>query len=369
MRILFLSNWYPYPPDNGSKARIFNLLRGLAREHEVALISFAESGRDVISNELDDLCTSIQVIARREFRPASPASARALFGDVPRAVVHTYAPEMAVAIEAEIESSDYDLIIASQWITASYAQSFGGKRALLEELELGSFESKVSNATGPIQRLRHRLPLIKMRQYVRSILPSFAACTVVSQREAEFVRRAANEYDSIEIIPNFVDISSYGVRHKSREEPTLIFAGSLTYFANRDGMGWFLDEAFPLIRKEIPNATLLITGKSPKNSLEKLPGVSLTGYVADVRPLVGSAHVSIAPIRLGGGTRLKILESMALRTPVVSTSKGTEGLAIKNGEHALIADDPHQFATSVIRLLRDPRKQKRISDSAFELAK
>ena len=282
-------------------------------------------------------------------------------------VVDTYSREMAEAIEAELRLCSYQLIIASRWNTAAYARHFGGTNALLEELELGSFQSKQANAASPAARFRHSLPLVKMRNYIRELLPHFAGCTVVSEQEAKLVRTVAPGYDSLEIIPNFVDLADYGFTNGSVEDSRMVFAGSLTYFANRDGINWFLREVFPIVRSELTKAELVVTGRVNGDTIPATDGVTLTGFVDDVRPLVSSALTSVVPIRLGGGTRLKVLEAMALRTPVIATSKGVEGLDVVHGEHVLIADQPNEFADAIIQISRDPQLREKLSENAFAL--
>ncbi|MGQ9768776.1 MAG: glycosyltransferase family 4 protein, partial [Anaerolineae bacterium] len=151
---------------------------------------------------------------------------------------------------------------------------------------------------------------------------------------------------------------------------SLVFNGSLTYSANYDAMQWFLAQVWPRIRAQVPAATLTITGSTAGVNLTGLAlddHVRLTGYVEDVRLPVAEAAVAIAPIRQGGGTRLKILEAMALGTPVVATAKGAEGLDVVDGEHLLLADDPERFAASVLRLLADDALAARLAADARRL--
>jgi glycosyltransferase involved in cell wall biosynthesis len=156
---------------------------------------------------------------------------------------------------------------------------------------------------------------------------------------------------------------------KQPRPDTLIFNGSFRYFANHEAMVWFLRHIYPEIIRHVPNVRLTITGETSNPPLPSADNVILTGRVEDVRPLIASAWVSLAPIRQGGGTRLKILEAMALRTPVVATSKGAEGLDARHDEHLLIADTPQSFSESVVRLFKEPGLAQRLADSAFQLVK
>jgi glycosyltransferase involved in cell wall biosynthesis len=369
MRILFLSAWYPYPTTNGSKLRIYNLLRGLAEQHDVTLIASTDQPPANPRPELEILCTDIHVVPRR---PYNPASARALLGflsPIPRVIVDTYEPPMVRRILQELQAQEYHLIIASEWGSAAYWQAFSGMPALFDDPEFGVLESKVAQSTSLLQRLRHHLPLLKLRLYLRRLLPHFGICTVVSEAERTLLRHLVPGYNSIEVIPNCLNLTDYTDIHENPQPGTLIFTGSFRYIANHDAMTWFLRQVYPRIQDWLPDVQLTITGDHANLSLPSANNVTLTGFVDDVRPLIASSWASLAPIRLGGGTRLKILEAMALRTPVVATSKGAEGLDVRHGEHLLIADTPEAFAEAVICLLKDPGLRKRLADNAHQLVR
>jgi glycosyltransferase involved in cell wall biosynthesis len=197
-------------------------------------------------------------------------------------------------------------------------------------------------------------------RYLSNLVPDFNACTVVSEPEHRRLTQIVPGYAPITIIPNGVDAAHYDeIAAEIAAEPqpdTLIYSGSLTYHANFDAVEFFLCGVFPLIQAQRPNVKLFVTGKLDGVSIDSLPhdsGVTFTGYLDDVRPLVANSWISIVPLRVGGGTRLKILESLALGTPVVSTSKGAEGLDLASGRDILIADKPTDFAAAVLRLLQD----------------
>ena len=164
-----------------------------------------------------------------------------------------------------------------------------------------------------------------------------------------------------------MDLGWYSGVEAHPQADTLIFNGALTYFANYQAMAYFLERIYPLIRAECPQVRLAITGRTEGVALAALradESVTFTGYLSDIRPLVAGSSVCIAPLLEGGGTRLKILEAMALGTPVVATSKGTEGLGATHGEHLLIADDPAEFARHTIALLKDAELRARLAVQA-----
>ena len=373
MKVLFLSAWYPYPPSNGSKLRIFNLLRGLAQHHEVSLISFADQAQKTVPPELASLCTQVHTVQSPVYHPHRLRSAVGLFNLAPRYIVDTYSADMDALIRHEV-SRGCDLVIASQWSTASYFSAFQSCPAVFEEVEVGLFESKRTNVKSALGRMRHSLTLLKMKFYLRNILQYFRACTVVSNAEVERVRHMAPGYKAIQTIPNGVDLEKYALATDAARSPrsssnTLIFTGSFNFSANYDAMQWFVGEILPRLRVHVPDANLVITGDHAGLPLPSHDHVTLSGFVDDIHGMVADSTISIAPIRQGGGTRLKILEAMALRTPVVATSKGAEGLAVRNGEHLLIADTPEAFAQAIVRLLSDADLRRRMAQNAHELVR
>ncbi|HZR01222.1 MAG TPA: glycosyltransferase [Chloroflexota bacterium] len=366
MKILFLSRWFPYPPDNGSKIRIFNILRQLSAAHDVSLVSFADdpaSVEDAALSVLRRFCSSVQVVPYRPFRPSSARALAGLLSYAPRFLIDTYSTELQAAADARLARGSVDLLVASQLDMVPYAVAGPAVPALLEELEL-SLHRDAARAGGVASRPRRMLTWLKLRSYLRRVLPRFAACTVASERERLNLRAAVPTYRRAEVVPNAVDLGHYDGDFGSPRPNVLAFAGSLTYHANYDAIRSFLGAAYPAIAHSIPGVELRVTGSHAGVDLKALPdapGVTFTGRVPDVRPVVAGAWASVVPLRVGGGTRLKILESMALGTPVVSTSKGAEGLDVTHGENILIADHPDDFAAQVVSLLRSPQLRARLA--------
>jgi glycosyltransferase involved in cell wall biosynthesis len=370
MKILFLSRWFPFPMNNGSKIRIYNLLCGLSRHHEVTLLSFADQpGVSPEAPEIRAVCSKVQVIPWREF---DPATARARFGFLslkPRSVVDTFSPEMAGAITRTLIEGKFDLIIASQLQMAAYYPYFQDVPAVFEELEIGLFHDQAFSVDGRI-RLRQALTWFKLRTYLSRLLDSFQAVTVVSARERDLLARNFPRYHRpVEVIPNCLNMDEYKNIRAEKKANTLIFAGPFKYHANYDAMKWFVGEVFPLILERIPVAHLIITGDHQNLPLPSTKNITLAGYVDDVKSLTASCTMSIAPLLSGGGTRLKILEAMALGTPVVATSKGAEGLDARRGEHLLIADSAGDFAESTVRLLKEAGLRQQLAANSQKMVR
>jgi glycosyltransferase involved in cell wall biosynthesis len=236
--------------------------------------------------------------------------------------------------------------------------------AIFEELELGHFHDKPAEAAGLIKRLRLNLTWYKLRTYLARLFDSFRACTVASEQERRiFVENFPAQKNKIAVLPNCIQFADYQNVQAKPLPNQLVYAGSFRFHANYEAMQWFVDAVYPLIVKQAPEAHLLITGDHANLPFPSRANITLAGYVDDIKSVIASSAVSLAPLMSGGGTRLKVLEAMALGTPVVATSKGAEGLGAVSGDHLLIADTPEDFADRVIQLLRDARLRTHISQS------
>jgi glycosyltransferase involved in cell wall biosynthesis len=363
MRILFLSRWFPFPANNGSKIRVQNLLRTLAERHRVTLLSF----RNPEEREGAAADVPFESVRTVVWRPFVPGSARALLGFLrpePRSFAATYSAEMAELIRNAVAAGEPDLILASEIQMAAYWECFGDVPAIWEEVETGVFLQQMAEASTWLARLRRRLTWQKHCRFVRRLAGRFARCTVVSEPEREILAAIVPECPPIDVVPNALPLSRYAGFQTGIEPATLVFAGALSFEPNWEGVSWFLEKVLPLVHAAVPEAHFTIFGDPGGHVLPGRRNVLMAGEVADVRPYVANATISVVPILRGGGTRLKILESMALGTAVVSTSKGCEGLAVENGRELLVADTPGAFAAAVVSLLRDPEYRGRLAANA-----
>lgn len=373
MRIVFLSRWYPYPPDNGSKIRVYNILKQLSLDHDLALLTFAGSGDQVNASTMAALrtyCSRLRVVPYRAFDPYSPKAILGFLSPRPRLLVDTLSEGMATAVSEELEERKCDLIVASQLDMVPYAVATRGVPALLEELEITVYSDELNANKGLASRLRPLLTWLKLISYLRRVLPRFSACTVASEVEKATLLRVVPSFTKVEVIPNAVEVSHYDGQFGPPVPNTIVSCGALTYGPNYDAVRYFLENVFPLVKRAVPEALFRVTGDNKGVDLSSLPShpaVCYTGYVHDIRSVVAQSWMSVVPLRGGGGTRLKILESMALGTPVVSSSKGAEGLEVTDGENILIADDPRQFADKVSSLLQSPELRRRLGANGRRL--
>ena len=371
MNILFLSRWFPYPVNNGSKLRIYNLLHGLAKHHELTLLSFTDQpNTNLVSPALQSLCEGIKVAPWQEFDPHSRRARFGFFGLKPRFIVNTYSSSMENLIETSVSSKKFDLVIASQLSMAAYCHCFRDIPAIFDEIELGIYHPRMSITGVDIKYLRHTLTWLKLKKYLSHILNFFHAFTVVSEWEHHLLVDNLPKFSTkINVIPNCINYDDYQELDVRQVPNQLIFTGSFRFQANYEAMKWFVEEIFPKILMQLPETQLVITGDHVDLPFPSAHNIKLVGYIDDIKSMVASSRVSIAPLLSGGGTRLKILEAMAIGVPVVATSKGAEGLNAVSGEHLLVVDSPDEFADAVVAVLKDYHLSEKLSANGKLLVK
>ena len=372
MRILFLSTWFPSPPDNGSKIRVYHLLRALAIDHDVSLVAFSfGTARPELESQLLMMCRSVDTINVDPFERNRENILRRFMSSKP--VVSKPIPAMEQLVKQILASDDFDIVISSGEIMASYALQ--AEKVITKVLEEHNSFSRLMydrfcRSESSILKSRTWASFQKTKRYERKLFPQFDLITMVSEQDKEFCERHVNSTRvKIEIVPNGVDCQLNRPGLATPIPGRLVYSGALTYSANYDAMDYFLKEIYPLIRRKMPIVSLVITGSIDGVAIEQLAldeSVRLTGYVDDIRLEIASAMALVAPLRVGGGSRLKILEAMALGTSIIATAKGVEGLAVSDENDLLIADDPAVFAEQTVRLLEHEDLRIKLTQRARE---
>lgn len=366
MRILFLSRWYPYPPDNGSRIRIFNLIRYLSMENEVDLVSFTEeppSAEQLAA--VQRWCKRVYTVPYKPFQGNSLKSMLGYFSTHPRSTLDTFSPAMARQINQMLAKFGYDVVIASQIDMAAYSERLRGVAKVFEEVEVTNLYEQPQQQLQPHKKFLKSLTWQKYARYTKDLMYAHDCCTVVSEMEKKRLQEVAPDYSRVYLVPNGVDCEHYRGDFGAPQPKRLIYSGALTYQANFDAVRFFLYEVFPIVLASQPQAVLYVTGKTDGVPLERLPKmeqVVFTGYVDDIRPWVAQSEASVVPLQIGGGTRIKILESLALGTPVVTTSKGVEGLDLADERDLLVADAPEEFAKEILRIFQNPTLRSSLAE-------
>ncbi len=369
MRVLVLSPMLPFPPSSGGRIRIFHLLKGLSASHDVTLLAGIneESERD-LAPSLNGYCsrvyTAMVPVARRRL---TTHFARLCSSTPYYRVVMSSAP-FERRLAAITEERRFDIVQAEYLAVAHLALSVRATARILDmhNIESTYFRRLLRRGRSGLQSLLLLSDAAKLPRYQRSVIPRFDRCLTVSEVDAQQLRQLVPRAQ-IAVIPNGVDPEEFQPQQGLDQPHTLVFTASFTYAPNVDAMIYFCHQILPLIRASIPEVRIIIAGQEPPSeitALRRLPGVEVTGRVPDIRPYLAQAAVVIVPLRWGAGTRLKLLEAMAMAKPVVSSSIGAEGLRVRPGYDVEIADDAAAFAEKTVALLRDPERRGRLGSRA-----
>jgi sugar transferase (PEP-CTERM/EpsH1 system associated) len=377
MKILMISHCVPFPPHSGALLRIYNLLKEVGNRHEVHLLSFTqrvlmptEAELRAAVRELERHCRSIRVFPvhtdRSRLAWYSLLAANAFSGD-PYDYWRFSSHEMREAVQRAAREIRPDLVHAECISVAPYALALALPRVLVHHnVESSLLFRRADNDSNPLAKRYIRLQASKLRRAEQRATPLFDVNVCVSELDREeFIRFCPGA--SFLAVPNGTDVNYFA----PREEPTgaqIVFVGGLSWYPNTDGVLHFIREVLPLVRRRVPNASFVVIGGSPGRELKQIAaaesGVRVLGRVEDIRDEVARSAVFVVPLRVGGGTRLKILDAMAMGKAIVSTSIGAEGLDVQPGVDIVIADTPQDFATAVARLIRDPERRHAIAASA-----
>ena len=375
MNILIVSAWCPFPADNGSRLRAYNIIKHLAAQgHQLTLIALGQDDSDPFSAELGlaPFCAGgARIFPSRFFQKGTLKAWLGFFSPKPRMLLDTWQPDAAREIRAQCRSKKHDIVLALQLGIAHYIPADTPIPCVLDEVEVSTYVQPWESAHFGPAKWRMGLMVAKFRRHVRSLAPRFAHWTTVSYDEQQAIVNLVGQNTdlALSVVPNGVDLAYNGYEPGAPYDPdTLIYNGALSFYANREAVEWFAQDILPRVQAQRSKARLLVTGRTdsvrPEDSLRQNPSVCLTGYLADMRPTLHGVAACVVPLRQGGGTRLKILEAMALGTPVVTTSRGAEGLEATPGRELLIADTPADFASATLRLMTEPGLRRQIAVQA-----
>lgn len=366
MRVLFIAGACPYPPDSGGTVRTYNLLRRVCETHEITLIAPAKPGVDLNSAFNGRLKHVVAVLP-----PVRTLAGllRAIASPLPYIVKAHENCAMDDAVLGTLEAGEFDLI---------HCDSISAVPAVPTDVRL----PKVFNAHNVEAMIWERYvqeerrvwmspvlssQLEKVRAYEARLPRLFDSCVVVSDSDRAQMRRYG--FKHAQVVRNGVDLDYYEPLPDA-SEPQLTFVGSLDWRPNQDGLRWFLETTWPLIQAAAPSARMTVVGRRPPRWMPGFcsrHGARLAADAPDVRPHLAETSVVVVPLRIGGGSRLKILEAMAAGKPVVSTSIGAEGLDVRHEEHILISDDPQDFAHTTVHLLNDAARRQALARAGREL--
>jgi polysaccharide biosynthesis protein PslH len=379
MRILWVKGGKLLPVDTGGKIRSYNLLRQLAARHEVTLLSYYDGQRDA-AYESEIVEHFSHAVAISTARPESSAIdyLKHIFSHAPYAVTKFTSARASALIREWMAERRFDVAVCD-FLSASlnFPDELSTPTVLFQHnVESVLWRRQADYEPNLIKRIAFKLEAEKMIRYEQKAVNRFDHVIAVSENDRENMARMTSA-SKISIVPTGVDLEAY--RQQSGDDatcdngaagPVVVFTGSMDWEANIDGVEYFCAEIWPRVLKAVPGARFRIVGRNPHQRVLSLASdsIEVTGTVPSVIDYMRDAAVFVVPLRIGGGTRLKIYEAMAMGKAVVSTSVGAEGLDVEDGRDIMLADTSLGFADSIIKLLCDRQARKQFEAAAAQLA-
>jgi glycosyltransferase involved in cell wall biosynthesis len=374
MNILLLSPTQPVPATDGARLRILNFIKNISRKNKITLITlnhqdcFNVKGME---RKLSKYCQKIYGI--NHYKPKPLALLYWFISRNPYRHVKVYNPLFKKVIKYELTRYKYDVVYCNfldmaQYISPVLRQYTSALFVIDQHNADELWYEKFVKMKHPLMKAFGRENIKRLHRLQKQEYKTFDLCLSVSEEEANYTKKLLGNSIEIEVAPNGVDLDYYSACRKNKLGNIILFCGSMDTIMNQDAVFNFYHKIFPRIKKQMSNVKFVITGRNPSRKIRKLNNnkdIIVTGTVNDVRQYYEKASVVVAPFRLGGGTKLKILEAMAMKVPIVSTSIGCQGIKVKNGNDLWIADNDFEFAEKVIETLK--QKSDRMIDKAYNL--
>jgi len=375
VKILWICPTFLHPTTRGGQIRTLGMLRELNRSHEIhfAALQRPEDGSEGVARSAE-YCTQSYPVFHDPPKTRSTAfgiqALTSIFSQMPLAVSRWRSSALRLRIDQLLKEQRFDHLVCDFLAAAPNVPVMQRAALFQHNVETIIWDRLRDTASNPINRLIYRYEAARMLEYERSMCRAAARVIAVSEEDAERMRSLFG-IPHVSAVPTGVDIDFFAPPADPAPIADLMFTGSMNWMPNIDGVSFFCRDVLPLILARKPDCRVVIAGRTPPPSITRLseihPNLSVTGTVPDIRPYLWGSKVCIVPLRVGGGTRLKIYEAMAARIPVVSTQVGAEGLPVSHGENILLADEPQQFADACLDLLASRDQRDRLSERAWNL--
>ena len=376
MRVLWVKSGGLVPLDTGGKIRSFNLLKCLARKHEITLFTFYGEHAGDTHAQLNQhfarvICVPLRLPPQRGLAEAL-LYARNLFSLQPYTLAKYCRPHVARALDQLLRAEPFDVLVCDFLFSAGVIPwDWPGPKVLFthnveEQIWRRHYQVTRNPVWKAVSWREYQTMRLAERRYIRQADHVLA----VSENDRDLFASFADPA-TITVIPTGVDVDYFLPGAEPEQPNTLVFTGSMDWMPNEDAVVYFAEAILPHIRREVPDVRLWVVGRSPTRRLRELAAqeraVQVLGRVEDIRPYVLRSPVYVVPIRIGGGTRIKIFEAMAMGKAVVSTSIGAEGLPVSRNDNIVLVDEPEEFARQVVRLLRDGEAREKLGSAARAL--
>jgi len=372
--VFVLDEGLPYPLDSGKRIRTWQLLTSLASRHDLTLLCLDENRPEALRAVQNQ---GIRVLLGPRVREKSGASLYAgllanLFSPYPYTVTKHFSRTLHAQLLSRIDAENPDLIHVEWTPYARYLSGVAGRKTIIttHNIEAQIWLRRTQHSRTALEKAFFGLQALKMRAFERRRLALADEVTAVSPADLTWLRNEGISRSSL--VENGVDTDYFRPNLGTENDRGILFLGSLDWYPNQDALQFFVKEIVPSIGARLPNVELTIVGRRPPSELVSqmaaLPATSLCSDVADVRPFLERAGAFVVPLRIGGGSRIKILEALAAGKAVISTRVGAEGLELVSGQHLLVADTPREFADRVIEVLTQPELRRKLGANGRRLA-
>jgi glycosyltransferase involved in cell wall biosynthesis len=388
MQILILSPFFPLPLVSGGHTRLFNLIKELSSRHVLDLVTPVSGSEADLVQEMKKFCRNVVTVSIDNLYLRGGKNRVGLlhirrillrlwllFRGVPLEASAFYYPDLKARLNELLVLHRYDVIQVeftrmALYFSKDFYRDYTAQKVLIDyDLAFITHKRKFESADTILSKAVRYLDYRINESFALRVWKQFDVFVVVSDVD----REKALQYLpglSVSVVPNGVDLSYFVPPEKEQTERRLLFLGGSGHYPNVDGLAYFMSEVYPRVTAAAGDISLTVVGggwDSRNGRFSASSGIHFTGYVDDVREYMKGTVVFIAPLRIGGGTRLKILEAMAMRVPVIATSVACEGLSVENERHLLIADTPQEFAAGIIRLFDDGKLSDMIIYNAYKL--
>jgi polysaccharide biosynthesis protein PslH len=380
LRILWLKTELLHPVDKGGKIRTYNMLKELKRDHHITYLTLDDGSADHAAREQAyEYCHELVCVPHQQREKFSSGFYGELLLNLasrfPYAIKKYESTSMRQQIIEKVNNQTIDVVICDFLAPAiNVPRSLSCASVLFQHnVEAMIWKRHFEVQSNPIKKAYLRQQWRKMERFEKDMCRRFDAVIAVSVEDRDQMRK---EYsvNAVFDVPTGVDTDFFTPSGKEKVDPhNVVFTGSMDWLPNEDAIRYYTDQILPKIRRSIADATLTVVGRNPYPSLLELsrrdPSIIVTGRVEDVRPYMERAAAYVVPLRIGGGTRLKIFEAMAMEKAIVSTSVGAEGLPVTDGKELRIADTPEAFAASVVDLLTKPEAARQLGQEAGRIVR
>lgn len=382
MNILFLSQIVPYPPHGGVLQRGYNLIREISKDNEIHLLAFVHpdtlANEELVNNARDHLlqyCKTVDFFTlwpKKSVLHKYIAFAAGFFYRAPFSTLAHKSSQYRKRMQNILDDNDIDIVHFDTIGLAPYLEYSGKTPTLITHHNIESTlmhrRSKVEKSW--LARWYVALQSQRLRKYEISESPRFDINVMVSATDEDELKSMTHGIKTV-VVPNGVDVDYFSVRNVQQSN-TIIYTGGMNMFANKDAVMHLIEDIWPRIKSSIPDAIFKIIGQDPPPELKEIADIDddiqVLGYVDDIRPYVAEASVYVVPLRVGGGTRLKVLDALSQGKAIVSTSVGCEGIAVTHGENIFIEDTDNGFADRVIELFNNQTLRQKLGSNARCLA-